>query len=162
MKGKTLCIVIALMVLSIGAIIGAERVFTTYGRFSSTLNGHPVQVTVGRAGSLYIEPMHARDLRHNWAEHEGRLVRFTGVVENNSSPIFIGPDSDRILTLEGSPTIEVYPLKASRLPTIYHEEDEYEFTGFLKRHEAHAEHQKNGNAKMHVYAFQIRHLREAQ
>ena len=162
MNRKTLCIVIALMVLSIGAIIGAERVFTTYCQFSSTLNGHPVQVTVGRAGSLYIEPMHARDLQNNWAEHEGRLVRFKGVVENNSSPIFIGPDSDRILTLEGAPAIEVYPLKASRLPAIYHEGDEYEFTGFLKRHEAHAEHQKSGNAKMHVYAFQIRHLREAQ
>ena len=161
MKGKIICIVIALMVLSIGAIIGAERLIT-YWHFSSTLNGVPVEVSVGRVGAVYIEPMHARDLRHNWAEHEGRLVRFTGVVENNSSPIFIGPDSDRILTLEGAPTIEVYPLKTSDLPAIYHEGDEYEFTGFLKRHEAHAEHQKSGNAKMHVYAFEIRHLREAQ
>ena len=163
MKGKIICIVIALMVLSIGAIIGAERIFITHGQFSSTLNGVPVRVSVTQVGSAsIIEPMRARDLRNNWAEHEGRLVRFTGVVENNSSPIFIGPDSDRILTLEGAPTIEVYPLKASDLPAIYHEGDEYEFTGFLIRHEAHAEHQKSGNAKMRVYAFQIRHLREAQ
>ena len=68
----------------------------------------------------------------------------------------------KTVTLEGAPAIEVYPLKASRLPAIYHEGDEYEFTGFLIRYEEHAEHQKDGNAKMHVYAFQIRHLREAQ
>ena len=163
MKGKTLCIVIALMVLSIGAITGAERIFLSEVRFSSTLNGVPVWVSVAQVGSAsIIEKMRARDLRNNWAEHEGRLVRFTGVVENNSSPIFIGPDSDRILTLEGAPAIEVYPLKTSHLPAIYHEGDEYEFTGFLIRHEAHAEHQKSGNAKMCVYAFEIRHLGEAQ
>lgn len=163
MNCKTLCIVIALMVLSLSAIIGADRLFITHGQFSSTLNGVPVRVSLAEVGSAsIIEKMHARDLQNNWAEHEGRLVRFKGRVENNSSPISIGPDKDRKLTLEGAPLIEVYPLKASRLPAIYHEGDEYEFTGFLIRYEEHAEHQKSGNAKMRIYAFHIRHLKEAQ
>ena len=158
MKGKIICIVIALMVLSIGAIIGAERVFTTYGRFSSTLNGHPVRVTVGRAGSLYIEPMHARDLRNNWAEHEGRLIRFTGRVEyaEKSSRT----KKVRRLRLEDY-TTEVYPLDAPDLPKTYERGHKYEFTGFLIREEPCAEFKKDRDAINRVYAFQIRHLGEA-
>ena len=163
MNRKTLCVVIALMVLSVSAIVGArERLFVNHGLFSSTLNGVPVSVSLSEVGSAsFIEPMRARDLRRNWAEHDGRFVNFTGRVENVNLPTFIGSDSDRILTLEGTPTIEVYPLDALRLPETYHEGDEYEFTGFLIRYEGHAENQKSGTAKMRVYAFEIWHLGEA-
>ena len=174
MKRKTLCIVIALMVLSISAIVGAGQRILDVGRFSSTVNGVPVEVILARQfgeSSERIKTMRARDLRRNWAEHDGRFVKFTGRVENVSSSIFsgsarvgsarVGSDSDRILTLEGTPTIEVYLLDAPRLPEIYHEGDEYAFTGFLIRYEGHAENQKSGTAKMRVYAFEIWHLGEA-
>ena len=169
MNRKTLCIVIALMVLSISAIVGAGQRILGLGGFASTLNGVPVEVILARQfgeSSELIKTMRAGDLQRNWAEHDGRFVNFTGRVENVSSSIFsgsarVGSDSDRILTLEGTPTIEVYPLDAPRLPETYHEGDEYEFTGFLIRYEGHAENQKSGTAKMRVYAFEIWHLGEA-
>ena len=162
MNRKIICIVIALLVLSISAIIGAKEISLILGRFSSTLNGVPVQVKMFRQGKGTITTMRTEDLVENLADYDGRFVRFTGRVENNSSPIFIGPVRDRKLTLEGPPLIEVYPLDAPNLPAIYHEGDEYEFTGFLMRYESHAEFKKSGYAKMRVYAFEIRHLREAE
>ena len=67
MTRKTLCILIALMVLSLSAIIGAERLFIAHGQFSSTLNGVPVRVSLAEVGSAsIIEKMHARDLQNNW------------------------------------------------------------------------------------------------
>ena len=167
MNRKTLCIVIALMVLSISAFLGAREPIVHFATMcATTLNGVPIGVRLFSAGEKPIQPMRARDLRRNWAEHDGRFVTFTGRVENVSSSIFIGSDrvgsdSDRILTLEGTPTIEVYPLDARDLPETYHEGDEYEFTGFLIRYEEHAENQKSGTAKMRVYAFEIWHLGEA-
>ena len=153
MKGKIICIVIALMVLSIGAIIGAERVFTTYGRFSSTLNGVPVEVTVGRAGSVYIEPMHARDLQNNWEDHVGKFVRFRGTVRS------IGvSESEQAELSVGNFT--VYPLDAPYLPEVQ-PGHEYEFTGFFVADNV----LELGGVVAHgflgVYAFKIRHLGEA-
>ena len=162
MKGKTLCIVIVLMVLSIGAIIGAERIrILELGRFSSTLNGVPVEVSlarVARQGGEPIEPMRARDLRRNWMDHVGKFVRFTGVVEyaEKSSRT----KKIRRLTLEDYRN-EVYPLDSPRLPETYERGHKYEFTGFLMRYEEHAEFKKDGYVKNRVYAFEIRHLGEA-
>lgn len=57
---------------------------------------------------------------------------------------------------------EVYPLDSPNLPTEYQRGHKYEFTGFLIRYEAHAKFQKDGSVKNRVYAFEIRHLGEAE
>ena len=156
MKRKTLCIVIALMVLSLGAILVANP--NILGEFSSTLNGVPVQVTLSPQGDDPIKTMRARDLRTGWSDHVGRFVRFTGVVEFAQT----GSRTKKVrrLTLEDY-TTDVYPLDAPNLPETYERGHKYEFTGFLIRYEQHAEYKKSGYAKMRVYAFEIRHLGEA-
>ena len=67
------------MVLSIRAILVANP--NIPGEFSSTVNGVPVQVTLSPQGEEPIKTMRARDLRTDWADHVGKFVRFTGVVE---------------------------------------------------------------------------------
>ena len=163
MKGKTLCIVIALMVLSIGAIIGAGERILTLGGFSSTLNGVPVEVMLSRQGSRTITTMQTEDLLENWADHNQRFVRFMGVVES-----VYGSESKQVeLKLEnryGSkvfPNLFVYPLDAPRLPTEYQEDHVYEFTGFLvntsEEDELDRAIGREDVALLRVYAFEIRH-----
>ena len=140
-----------------GAIIGAERILEL-GRFSSTLNGVPVEVTLARVGSVSIKTMRARDLRRNWMDPVGKFVRFTGVVEFTQTGF--RTEKIRRLTLEDY-TTDVYPLDAPNLPETYERGHKYEFTGFLIRYEAHAKFKKDGYVKNRVYAFEIRHLGEA-
>lgn len=152
MKGKTLCIVIALMVLSVSAIIGAERLIT-YGGFSSTLNGVPVDVTLARVGSVYIEPMRADDLLINWEDHVGKFVRFRGTVRS------IGvSESEQAELSVGDFT--VYPLDAPYLPEVQ-PGHEYEFTGFFVADNVLELGGIVAPGFLGVYAFKIRHLGEA-
>ena len=152
MKGKTLCIVIALMVLSVSAIIVANP--GILGEFSSTLNRVPVQVTISRQDNGTITTMRAEDLVENWADHNQRFVRFMGIVKSVTSI-----DTGIELELEVSPeraSVFVYPLDSPRLPMEYQEEHVYEFTGFFL-----AEGRRTGSTDtfsfVNVYAFEIRH-----
>ena len=153
MKRKTLCIIIALTVLSISAIIGAKERFHIYGRFSSTLNGVPVwgRITLFPSAES-IKAMRTEDLVENWADHEGRFVRFTGVVES----VETGFQTEKVrrLTLKGD-TIDVYPPDSRHVPETYERGHKYEFTGFLIRYEEHAEFKKDRYPKIRVYAFGI-------
>ena len=156
MNRKTLCIIIALMVLSISALLVANP--NILGGFSSTVNGVPVQVTLSPQGEEPIKTMRARDLRTGWADHVGKFVRFTGIVEYAEKSF--RTEKIRRLTLEDYRT-EVYPLDSPNLPETYERGHKYEFTGFLMRYEAHAKFKADGYAKNRVYAFEIRHLGEA-
>ena len=152
MKGKIICIVIGLMVLSIGAIIGANP--NILGGFSSTLNGVPVQVTISRQDNGTITTMQAEDLVENWADHNKRFVRFMGIVKSVTS---IDTGIELILVLdayneEGLPfRLHVYPLDSPHLPTEYQEGHVYEFTGFL------TEGGFGVDQRLSVHAFEIRH-----
>ena len=156
MTSRILCIVIALMVLSISAILVANP--NILGEFQSTLNGVPIKVTISPQDNVQVNTMRYRDLRQDWGEHVGRFVRFTGVVEWVDKSI--RTKKVRKLTLEGY-TVDVHPLDAPNLPEVYHKGHKYEFTGFLMRYEKHAQFRKSGFAAMRVYAFEIRHLGEA-
>ena len=147
---------IALMVLSIGAILVANP--NILGGFSSTVNGVPVQVTLSPQGEEPIKTMRARDVRTDWADHVGKFVRFTDVVEFTQTGF--RTEKIRRLTLEDY-TTDVYPLDAPNLPTEYHREHKYEFTGFLMKYESHAQFRKRGITTIRIYAFEIRHLGEA-
>ena len=163
MKGKTLCIVIALMVLSIGAIIGAGERILTLGGFSSTLNGVPVEVMLSRQGSVTIPTMRARDLWTDWTDHVDKYVRVTGVVKNILTVIRgrnIG--KVRLLMLEGDRPVDVRLLDAPNLPAEYHRGHKYEFTGFMMLYTSHSRSKLYGVQKMRLYAHEIRHLGEAE
>ena len=153
MTCRKFCIVIALMVLSISAIIGAKERFHIAGWFSSTLNGVPVQGSITLFPSAEsIKAMRTEDLVGNWAAHEERFVRFTGVVESVETGF--RTEKVRRLTLEDD-TIDVYPLDSRYVPETYERGHKYEFTGFLIRYEEHAEFKKDGYPKIRVYAFGI-------
>ena len=155
MKGKIICIVIGLMVLSIGAIIGAkERIFIQHGWFSSTLNGVPVRVSLAEVGSAsIIEPMRADDLLINWEDHVGKFVRFRGTVRS------IGvSESEQAELSVGNFT--VYPLDAPYLPEVQ-PGHEYEFTGFFVADNVLEVGGIVAHGFLGVYAFKIRHLGEA-
>ena len=102
--------------------------------------------------------MRFRDLQKNWTEYVGRFVRFTGVVEFGAKSF--RTDKVRKLTLEGY-TVDMHPLDAPNLPEVYYTGHKYEFTRFLMKYEKHAQFKKSGYAVMRVYAFEIRHLGEA-
>ena len=156
MNRKILCSVTALMILSVSAILVANP--NILGGFSSTLNGVPVQVTLSLESEEPIKTMRARDLRADWADHVGKFIRFTSVVEFVETGF--RTEKVRRLMLENYVT-DVYPLDAPNLPATYERGHKYEFTGFLIRYEQHAEFEKDGFPKNRVYAFQIRHLGEA-
>ena len=151
MTRKTLCIVIALMVLSIGAIIGANP--NILGEFSSTLNGDPVQVTISQQDNGTITTMRAADLVKNWEDHDSRFVRFRGVVESVDVS-----ESELVELHVGS--ITVYPLDAPRLPMV-RRGHEYEFTGFFVAYNVLAVGGVVAHGFLGVYAFKIQHLGEA-
>ena len=206
MNYKTLCIVTALIILSIGAlliakpsILGAVEPEITgdvnrdgvvnildlvevasqfgeqgeqgehaadVGKFQSTLNDVPVKVTISPQDNADVDTIRARDV---WSgSPDGRFVRFTGVVDYVKKTRldlldFESPEVVHSLSLEGYP-IDVYPLDApnvSILPEAYQTWHKYEFTGFLVRYVGHADFSSSGWRKLRVYAFDIRHLGEA-
>ena len=154
MNRKITCIVIALTVFSISAIIGARERFYILGRFSSTLNGVPVRVILSQESDESITTMRTEDLVENWADYDGRFVRFMGTVKS------IDVSESKQVMLKVADII-VYPLDARNLPETYEEGHKYEFTGFLIRYEEHVPIKQRGYTKMRVYAFAIRHLGEA-
>lgn len=147
---------LALMVLGVCALLVANP--GVLGGFSSTVNGVPVEVLLSPSSDEPIKTMRSRDLRRNWADHVGKFVRFTGVVEYAEKSY--RTEKIRRLRLEDF-TTEVYPLDAPTLPKSYERGHKYEFTGFLIRYEAHAKFKESGYVKNRVYAFEIRHLGEA-
>ena len=161
MNRKTLCIVIALMVLSISAIIGANP--NILGGFSNTLNGVPVEVTISRQDNGTITTMLMEDLLKNWADYDRQFVRFMGIVESVD-----WRESKKVrLTLLDNPDDEddehyidlfVHPLDAPHLPTEYQEGDKYEFTGFLT-HYLVPPMLPGGTPEhdLYIHAFEIRH-----
>ena len=151
MTCRKFCIVIALMVLSIGAIIGANP--NILGGFSSTLNGVPVQVTISQQDNGTITTMRTEDLAEHSADSTGRFVRFMGTVESVRSSdtgselaLDLGTEADG-----HADNVFVYPLDSPHLPTEYQEGHVYEFTGFAVTAFTLVE------AELSVYAFEIRH-----
>lgn len=159
MNRKTLCIIIALMVLSISALLVANP--NILGGFSSTVNGVPVQVTIAQEAETdaHIQTMRLRDLQKDYNLHTGKFIRVTGIAE------FALPASRtnkvQYISLEGDDLVYVHPLDAPNLPTEYHRGHKYEFTGFFTRQEEHAQFSKRGVTTLRIYAFEIRHLGEA-
>ena len=151
MTCRIVCIVIALMVLSVSAILVANP--NILGGFSSTLNGVPVQVTISRQGNGTITTMRTEDLAKNPADADRRFVRFMGIVESVTSTdtgIKLLLDDGHASTEDGLPVeVRVYPLDSPHLPTEYQEAHVYEFTGFLTNTLA--------IPSLSVYAFEIRH-----
>ena len=160
MTRKTLCIIIALMVLSIGALLVANP--NILGGFSSTLNGVPVQVTISRQDNGPITTMQTEGLLENWADSNKRFVRFMGIIKSVES-IDTGIKLKLDLGAEAESQVDdvfVYPLDAPYLPTEYQEGHVYEFTGFLTGpadSDDYAADIVEGVASLHVYAFEIRH-----
>ena len=155
---RRLCIMTALMVLSLGALLVANP--NILGEFSSTLNGVSVQVTLSPQGDEHvINTMRIRDLRKDWDQHVGRFVRFTGVANHWFSSLTTAPSG--LILLEGYPSVEVVPLDVPNLPETYEQGHKYEFTGFLMRYDGHAKFKENGYFSLRLYAFEIRHLGEA-
>ena len=199
MTRRILCIVIALMVLSLGAILVAVEPELTgdvnrdgvvnildlvevasqfgeqgepattaanVGQFQNDLNGLPVNVTLSPLENAEVETVRSRDLRANLWDNDGRFVRFTGVVEYVSTSVtdwtaFPFTEEVNELWLEGYPSIRVRPMDLSKRPEAYQSGQKYEFTGFLAAYSRHAEFEKTGFSSMRVYAFEIRHLGEA-
>ena len=151
MNGKTLCIVIALMVLSLGAILVANP--GILGGFSSTLNGVPVQVTISRQGNGTITTTRPEDLVVNREDYDGRFVRFIGTVKS----IDVSESKQAEYYVED---FIVYPLDAPHLPEVQ-PGHEYEFTGFFIAHNVEAVISVVAMGFLAVYAFEIRHLGEA-
>ena len=199
MTSRILCIVIALMVLSLGAILVAVEPELTgdvnrdgvvnildlvevasqfgeqgepattaanVGQFQNNLNGLPVNVTLSPLENAEVETVRSRDLRANLWDNDGRFVRFTGVVEYVRTSVtdwtaFPFTEEVNELWLEGYPSIRVRPIDLPKRPELYQSGQKYEFTGFLVAYERHAEFDRNGFSTMRVYAFEIRHLGEA-
>ena len=151
MNRKTLCIVIALMVLSVSAILVANP--KILGGFSSTLNGVPVQVTIARQDNGTITTTRPEDLLENWEDYDGRFVRFRGTVRS------IGVSESKQAKLSVG-NFTVYPLDAPYLPEVQ-PGHEYEFTGFFVAYNVNAIGGVVAHGFLGVYAFEIRHLGEA-
>ena len=162
MKRNIICIAIALIVLSISALLIAREPEThNFGWFDSTLNGTPIQVSLNTRRQVDpIQPMSYQELQDNWADHDGKFVRFTGVV----TLAWPAPEREQVqrLTLAGFAT-DVYLLNARSpaLPKTYERGQTYRFTGFLIRCET-AEPQKKGDVGLRLYAFDIRHIEEQE
>ena len=164
MTCRKICIVIALMVLSISAILVANP--GILGGFSSTLNGVPVQVAISLQGNGTITTMRTEDLLENWADSNERFVRFTGTVKSVTS---FDTGSDRLeiyVGAEAEVQVFVYPLDAPHLPMEYQEQHVYEFTGFFvntsEEDELDRALGREDAALLRVYAFEIRHHGEGE
>ena len=159
MNRKTLCIVIALMVLSISALIVANP--NILGGFSSTVNGVPVQVTISRQDNGTITTMRTADLMKNWADHNRRFVRFIGTVEFVFTSLEMASVRLELYLGDGGKMgdgLTVFPLDAPHLPTVYQEWHVYEFTGFLVGPDVDViDNLADRMIGLHVHAFEIRH-----
>ena len=169
MTGKTLCIVIALMVLSVSAILVANPSFL--GGFSSTLNGVPIEVKISRQDNGTITTMRTEDLTEdlveNWADYDRQFVRFMGTVKSvdRSEPkeISLRLDLDDADVKDDNrikfeiKNLSVHLLDAPYLPTEYQERHVYEFTGLLI-----VKIFNLMDADLDVYAFEIRHHGESE
>lgn len=164
MKRNILCIVIALMVLSLSALLIARPPLFIFDGFFSTLNGAPIHVTLATDGREPLTTLDLKELRDNWADHDGKFVRFTGKVEHVETYL----QTKQVWKLElagnipaGDTPITVYPLDAPGLPETYELGQTYEFTGFLIRYPGTIPALKF-LPMMRVYAFQIRKPIEEQ
>ena len=153
MTCRMFCIVIALMVLSISAILVANP--SILGEFSSALNGVPIEVTISSQEIGAITTMRTEDLQEDWADYAEQFVRFIGIVTSierrGSKKVGLTVDADDLSRLS------VYPLDAPNLPMIYQERHVYEFTGFLINNTT-----GSGAPSLAVYAFEIRHHGESE
>ena len=155
MNRKIICIVIALLVLSISAILVANP--NILGGFSSTVNGVPVQVTISRQDNGTITTMRPEDFQKNWADYNERFVRFMGVVE---SVDWSGPKGVELVLDAEDPVLLnlfVYPLDTPHVPTEYQEGHVYEFTGFLTSYLPSLVIDGMAEYELRIYAFEIRH-----
>ena len=125
------------------------------------MNGVPVQVTIEQEAETdaHIQTMRLRDLRKDYDTHVGKIVRVTGIAE--FAPTAYRTNKVQYISLEGDDLVYVHPLDAPNLPTEYHRGHKYEFTGFLMKYESHAQFRKRGVTTIRIYAFEIRHLGEA-
>ena len=158
MTCRMFCIVIALMVLSISAILVANP--SILGGFSSTLNGVPVQVKISQQDNGTITTMRTEDLMANRADYDGRFVRFIGEVKSVDwrEPKKVELTVENLDDEDDGFFIHllVYPLDAPHLPMEYQERHVYEFTGFLLEYDLHV--LGGGSSEvLRVYAFEIRH-----
>ena len=170
MKRNIICIAIALMVLSLSALLLANPVLYIFAEITSTLNGEPITVTLAKDVYKPFQTLDLKELRDNWADHDGKFVRFTATVASiwtvspatvlaNFPPIDV-KNVERLI-LARDPRVEVYTRDAQPQPETYHRGQTYEFTGFLVQHEEHRPNQQNGALTLRVCAFQSRHLEEA-
>ena len=170
MNRKIICIVIALMVLSISAIFVANPLTipeAILGEFSSTLGPYLVKVTI----SGFDLPWFALEddnpglsleaLRASWRKYEGGIVTFTGRVADVDPPDQLVDEVDKLI-LTGYPFVEVYPLDAPNLPERYELGEEYSFVGFLMSYERHLPFEDRGARVLRVNAFKIRHPGETK
>ena len=170
MNRKTLCIVIALMVLSISALLVANP--NILGGFSSTLNGVPVEVTISLQGNGTITTMSTEDLVENAAniDYGEQFVRFMGVVESidrrESKKVVLRLDGPDFELTPDTPdeehdelyvTLSVHPLDSPHLPTEYQEGHVYEFTGFLTRYTNVVFLGRPPIHELYILAFEVRH-----
>ena len=167
MKRNILCIVIALMVLSLSALLIAGPVLYIFAEITSTLNGEPITVTLAKDVYKPFQTLDIQELRDNWADHDGKFVRFTATVASiwtvspatvlaNFPPIDV-KNVERLI-LARDPRVEVYTRDAQPQPETYQRGETYQFTGFLVQHEKHRPNQQHGLPILRLYAFQIRHL----
>ena len=164
MKRNILCIVIALMVLSLSAIHIAKPATILFAAFESTLNGEPINVTLSQDNEKLkeqysVKTIDFQELQDNWADHDRKFVQFTGTVAFVQKE----PRTEQVqrLTLTGY-TTHVYPLEAPDLPETYELGHTYEFTGLLIRDEEHAPNQNSRNVKLRIYAVKAEALGKAK
>ena len=169
MKRNIICILIALMVLSLSALLLASDVvlIRTVAEVGSDLNGVPIHIKIyERARDTHvIKTMSHQELRDNWADHDGKFVRFTGKVEHVETYL----QTKQVWKLElagdipaGDTPITVYPLDLVNPPETYERGQKYEFTGLLMRYTGTIPALKRFLPMMRVYAFQIRKPIEEQ
>ena len=178
MKRKTLCILIALAVLSLSALligdppwlIGDEP-WQEIADFNITFNRVPIFVLLYRPGhELAFEAMDIQELLKYSDIYDGQFVRFTGTVnfdftdshDKQRRRIELSSYPSVSYSLAGYPTVNVYPLDLPNPPKTYERGQKYEFTGFLVRYEEHRKNQPRGETKLRVYAFDIRPLDEKE
>ena len=163
MKRNILCITIALMVLSLSALLLARPPLFIFDGFYSTLNGSPIHVTLATDGREPLKTIDIQELRDNWAAHEGKFVRFTGIVAIANPAFQAKPLEDVVkdpkverLILAGDPHVEVYIRDAQRQPETYEQGQTYQFAGFLIKYDEYNPKNKRGYTNLRVYAFDIR------
>ena len=161
MNRKTLCILIALAVLSLSALLIGDEPWQEIADFNSTFNRVPISVLLYRPGhELAFEAMDIQELLKYSDIYDGQFVRFTGTVNFD----FTDARNKQLqrIQLSGYPFVDVYPLDLLNPPETYERGQKYEFTGFLVRYEEHRKNQPRGETKLRVYAFDIRHIDEKE